>query len=77
MVLLNSWEAGNVVITFTTRISGPDYAKVQAEEGNASGSSSAADYAKLVAISMANSAYAKSEWGDPVYDPAYKKIEWK
>ena len=33
--------------------------------------------AKLEAISLANPGYAKSEWGDRVYDPAYKKIEWK
>ncbi len=73
VVLLNSWEVGNVVITFYTKISGADYAKAQAEGANAA----PAEYAKLDAISMANSAYAKSEWGDRVYDPAYKKIEWK
>jgi hypothetical protein len=72
-VLLNSWEVGSVVVTFTTRISAADYAKVQA----AGARDAAAGYAKLDAISLANAAYAKSEWGDPVYDPAYKKIEWK
>jgi hypothetical protein len=72
VMLLNSWEAGNVVVTFYTRINAADYARVKA-----SGESDAAPDAKLEAISLANAAYAKSEWGEPVYDPAYKKIEWK
>lgn len=72
VVLLNSWETGSVVVTFYTRISPADYAKARA-----SGENDAAPDAKLEAISLANAAYAKSEWGDRVYDPAYKKIEWK
>jgi len=70
--LMNSWEVGNVVVSFYTRISAADYAKAQA-----SGAGDAADFAKLEGISMANTAYAKSEWGDRVSDPAYKKIAWK
>jgi hypothetical protein len=72
IMLQNSWEAGNVVVTFYTRINAADYARVRA-----SGTSDAAPDAKLEAISLANAAYAKSEWGDRTYDPAYKKIEWK
>lgn len=72
VVLLNSWETGNVVVTFYTRISAADYAKART-----SGASDAAPDAKLEAISLANAAYARSEWGQPMYDPAYKKIEWK
>ena len=73
VMLLNSWEAGNVVVTFYTRISAADDAKVKAAGTGEAG----AAYAKLEGISIANTAYAKSEWGDRVYDPAYKKIEWK
>ena len=72
VMLMNSWETANVVVTFFTRISAADYAKAQAEGGDA-----AAGYAKLDAIALANAAYVKSEWGDRVYDPAYKRIEWK
>jgi hypothetical protein len=72
VMLLNSWETGNVVVTFYTRIGPADYAKART-----SGESDAGPDAKLEAISLANPGYAKSEWGDRVYDPAYKKIEWK
>lgn len=71
--LMNSWEAGGVVVTFYTQISQADYAKAQA----AGTGDAAAGYAKLFAISLTNAAFGKSEWGDRVYDPAYKKIEWK
>jgi hypothetical protein len=73
VVLLNSYEVENVVITFYTRISAPDYAKIQASDGKESGE----EYAKLDGISLANAAYAKLEWGNRVANPAYKKIEWK
>jgi len=72
VMLINSWETDNAVVTFYTRISAADYAKAQAE-----GSDVATGYAKLDAISLANAAYTKREWGDRVYDPAYKKITWK
>jgi hypothetical protein len=73
--LLNSWDVGNVVVTFYTRISTADYAKAQA--AGADGGEVAARNAKLFAISLANAAFAKGEWGDRMNDPAYKKIEWK
>lgn len=73
VVLLNSWEVGNVVVTFYTRISAADRAKAQA----AGAGEGAAGYAKLFAISLANAAFAQGEWGNRMTDPAYKKIEWK
>lgn len=73
IVLLNSWEVGTVVVTFYTTVNMADYTKVQAAEA----AEPVSDYAKLDAISMANAAYARSEWGERVADPAYKKIEWK
>ncbi len=73
VTLLNSYEVENVVITFYTRISSADSAKVQASEGKDSGE----EYARLDGISLANAAYAKREWGDRIVNPAYKKIEWK
>jgi hypothetical protein len=36
-----------------------------------------AEHAELDAITIADAEYAKSEWGDRIYDPKYKKIEWK
>jgi hypothetical protein len=77
VMLLNSYEVGNVVITFYTRISGQDYAKVQAAGANPGGAVTGAEFAKLEGISMANAAYAKSEWGTRVPNPAYKKADWK
>jgi hypothetical protein len=72
-VMMNSWEAGKVVITFYTRIEQQEYDRMKASGLNPS----PADYAKLDAISIADAGYAKSEWGDRIYDPQYKKIEWK
>lgn len=78
VVLLNSYEVENVVLTFYTRISGADYAKVRAAEAaNPDGAATDAGYARLEGISMANAAYAKSEWGARVPNPAYKKVDWK
>ena len=77
VMLLNSYEVGNVVVTFYTRISGADYAKVQAAGANASGAATGAEFANLEGISMANAAYAKSEWGARIPNPAYKKVDWK
>ena len=73
LVLMNSFEVGTAVITFYTKINGDEFQRLKASGA----SPSPADYAKLDSISIADDAYAKSEWGDRVYDPAYKKIEWK
>jgi hypothetical protein len=77
IMLLNSWEVDNVVITLYTRISGVDYDKAQAAGANGGGSTPGAEFARLEGISMANAAYAKSEWGDRIPNPAYKKVDWK
>ncbi len=71
--MMNSWEVGTAVITFYTKISRQQYSRAKASGLNPS----PADYAKLDAISIADAAYAKSEWGDRIYDPQYKRIEWK
>jgi hypothetical protein len=73
VVMINSYEVGTLVITFYTKISRQDYSRMRAAGSNPS----PADYARLDAISIADPNYAKSEWGDRVYDPKYKKIEWK
>lgn len=73
VVMVNAYEVGTVVVTFFTKISLQDHSQMQASGAN----SSAADYAKLDAISIADAGYAKSEWGDLVYDPQYKSAEWK
>jgi hypothetical protein len=68
IVMVNSYAVGDLVITFFTKIDRDDYLRAKA---------SPADYAKLDAISIADNTYAQSEWNERVYDPAYKKIEWK
>jgi hypothetical protein len=71
--MMNTWEVGKVVITFYTKVGQQEYDRMKASGLN----SSPADYAKLNAISIADADYAKSEWGDRIYDPQYKKIEWR
>jgi len=73
MVMMNAYEVGRVVITFYTKINLQDYTRMKAAGSNPS----PADYAKLDAISIADADYAKSEWGDRIYDPLYKRVEWK
>lgn len=73
IVMLNSYEASGVVITFYTKINRDEFSRAKVSGANPS----PGDYAKLDAISLANDGYATSEWGDRVYDPAYKKIDWK
>ena len=72
-VMMNTWEVGKVVITFYTKIGQQEYDRMKASGLNPP----PADYAKLDAISIADAGYAKSEWGERIYDPQYKKIEWK
>jgi hypothetical protein len=68
VVMLNSYEVGSNVVTFYT------VAGAFADAGKGAG---IAERAELDAISIADAQYAKSEWGECVYDPKYKKIEWK
>lgn len=71
VVMLNSYEIGNMVVTF--------YTKVLRDLSLSAADSTlpVADRAKLDAISIADTDYATSEWGQRIYDPAYKKAEWK
>ena len=71
--MMNSDEAGAVVVTFYTKIDRDEFSRLKASGANPS----PAEYAKLDAISIAEDKYATSEWGERVYDPSYKKIEWK
>jgi hypothetical protein len=73
VVMLNSYEVGGAVITFYTKVSASEFSRAKASGANPS----PADYAKLDAISIADDRYAKSEWGDRAYDPAYKNPDWK
>jgi hypothetical protein len=73
IVMMNSYDAGGVIVTFYTKINRDEFSRVKGSGANPS----PADYAKLDAISTADDRYAKNEWGDRVYDPAYKKIDWK
>lgn len=69
VVMINSYDAGTVVVTFFT--------KVIANTAESSSNAPVADRAKLDAISIADADYAKSEWGERVYDTNYKKSDWK
>lgn len=71
--MMNSYEAGGVVVTFYRKIKQGEFSRLKASGANPS----VADYARLDAISIADDEYATSEWGERVYDPAYKKTEWK
>jgi hypothetical protein len=70
-VLVNSYEANGAIVTFYNKVS-----NAQAEQLNPEGNGSIADNAKLDAISIASSDYAKSEWGNRINDPNYKPITW-
>ena len=69
---MNSYEVGDVIVTFVTHVSYDDVKDVKQTDLPA-----AMDRAKLVAISLTTAEYAVREWGDRIYDPNYKKIEWK
>jgi hypothetical protein len=71
-VLVNSYEANGVVITFYNKVSNKAAAQLDPE-----GQTTIADQAKLDAISIASPGYAKAEYGDRVYDPNYKPVTWK
>ncbi len=73
LAMMYSWEFDKVVVTFYTKINSQDLARTQAEGSK----ESTADYAKLYAISIANAAYARSEWGGRVGARATTKTVWK
>ena len=66
VVMFNSYEVGTSIVTFITKV---------IDEAHAAGS--IGDRAKLDGISIADAGYAESEWGDRIYDPSYKKADWK
>jgi hypothetical protein len=69
IVMMNSYEAATSVVTFFTKV-------IRSTAGSQD-STPVADRAKLDAISIADAAYADSEWGQRASDPRYKQIEWK
>ena len=71
--MINSYEVGTNIVTFTTKVAVTELARLK-ESGQGG---AIADYARLDAISIASADYAKGEWGDRIYDPNYKKIDWK
>lgn len=72
IAMTNSYEVGTNIVTFITKV-GTEFLRLK-ESGQ---SGSIADHASLDAISIAAVGYAKDEWGDRIYDPNYKKIDWK
>jgi hypothetical protein len=72
VVMLNSYEIGTVVVTFYTKA-----LKYSSSQTSTDETPPIADRAKLDAISIADADYAASEWGKRIYDPNYKKAEWK
>jgi len=74
VVMMNSYEIGNAVVTFITKVpvTGEQPASPEAKAGSEIG-----DRATLDAISISDPKYAENEWGERVYDPKYKKAEWK
>lgn len=74
VVMMSSYEFGNAVVTFITKVpvTGEQPASPEAKPG-----SDIADRATLDAISISDPKYAENEWGTRVYDPKYKKAEWK
>lgn len=73
VVLMSSYEVGNAVVTFITKV--PVTGEQPAPQ--AAPGSDIADRATLDAISISDPKYAESEWGERVYDPKYKKVDWK
>ncbi|HXE07635.1 MAG TPA: hypothetical protein VN612_07050 [Acidobacteriaceae bacterium] len=74
IVMINSYEVGSAIVTFYSRINQEEYQRAKASIPNAS----PADYARLDGISIADETYAKKAgWGPSIFDPNYKKPDWK
>jgi hypothetical protein len=74
VVMLNSYQVGKVIVTFYTKVDEQKYLLMKNSDPN----SSISDYATLEAISLADLNYVKAAgWGDLIYDPGYKDVEWK
>lgn len=66
LVMMNAYEVGQTMVTFITLVPPADFDKAAAGEP--------AEYAMLVAISMASPAYAAEEWGERLPDERYKPL---
>ena len=73
IAMLNSYEVGTNIVTFITKVAGDEFLRLK-ESGQGG---AVADFARLDAISIAEPGYAKGEWGDRIFDPNYRKIDWK
>jgi len=73
VVMLNSYEIGSVVVTFITKVNQDEYQQAQKSSQHVE----VAEFARLDAISYADAEYAKDEWGERIYDPDYKKADWR
>lgn len=71
-IYFNSYEVGDVIVTFATRI-GPDDLSAFLTNGPKEGN----QIGRLDAIMLASPEYVESTWGKPIKDPNYKPIEWK
>jgi hypothetical protein len=71
MILQNAYEVGNVMMILTTKVESGDVAAFMKDNGLL------ADLARLVAISLCASDYARAMWGRRISYPAYKKVEWR
>lgn len=66
IVMLSSYEVGEVIATFICLIAPADLGAAKAGD--------LSDHARLAAISLASPAYALATWGEISADPAHKKI---
>jgi len=73
VVLVTSFEVGSVVMTFYGVVTGEDVAKGRAQAANGG----FALFAKLDSVSITSPAFAKTQWGDPMYPANYKKSDAK
>jgi hypothetical protein len=72
-VMMNSYQIGDVIATFITKLSAEDYAPFK----EAPDVAKLAVHARLDAVMLSDAKYALREWGPRIYDPDYKKIQWK
>jgi len=72
VVMMNSYEIGSLIVTFITKISADTSPEQKSEQ-----SETLADRARLDAVSISQPDYSETTWGKRIYDPDYKKAEWK
>lgn len=71
VALLNSYQAGQTIITFVTKVLPKDFDAVKRKPSNLG------QAATLDALILADPYYARVNWGTPIFSPNYKAIEWK